>query len=383
MHLTHHRSKIMRKGFSVFIILAAPVIFSTACKNKEKYPYAIRDFKSEYRPYLEEAVSKNLVGYDSCVRFIKIQLSDAELLKLSNSEHPTLRAVALEELVYRKSVDQFNVIKNHLDDTAIVVKDIGEFGVQFATVSDNMIMETDFRDSAEMQKVIELVMAEHTYLSSAYSILRDLKSDPEYYPVILEMTKRERPYGEISKALFALACYKKQPDIPNIKEKLSSSLLLKESFGLIQDFPDSSYIPLLEKYARRLYGTIYTRPYQEIFENQQEALQFIKAVAGYKNKRSADMLAGFLHRGSVLELRDTIIFRDGINDAILANPCPEYLPMIKELSGYILQKKKDSIEYSKHQSDIPYERDSIKYEPRIIWPNPSGIEALRGETSCY
>ena len=361
----------MRKGFYVIIILAIPVIFSSACKNKEKYPYAIRDFKSGYRPYLEEAVSKNLVGYDSCIRFIKEKLSDEELLKLSNSEHPTLRAVALEELVYRKSVDQFNVIKNHLDDTAIVVKDNGEFGVQFATVTDNMIMETDFRDSAEMQKVIELVIAEHSYLSSAYSILRNLKSSNGYYPVILEMTKRERPYGETSKALFALASYKKESDIPYIRKKLSNSLLLEGSFGLIQVFPDSNYIPLLEKYARRLYGTIYSRPYQEIFENQQEALQFIKAVAGYKNKRSADMLAGFLHRSSVLELRDTIIFRNGINDAILANPCPEYSSLIKELSGYISKKKKDSIEYFQHQSDIPYERDTTRREVFIEWPRNS------------
>jgi hypothetical protein len=361
----------MRKGFYIVIILVAPVIFSSACNNKEKYPYAIRDFKSKYRPYLEEAVSKNLVGYDSCIRFIKEKLSDEELLKLSNSEHPTLRALALEELTDRKSADQFNIIKNHLDDTAIVVKDMGEFGVKFTTVSDNMIMETDFRDSAEMQKVIELVMAEHIYLSSAYSILIRLNSNAKYYPVIAEMTKRERSYEEISDALYALAGYKKRSDIPYIKEKLSSSLLLKESFGLTQEFPDSSYFPLLEKYARRLYGTIYSRPYQEIFYNQQEALHFFNTVASYKNERSAHILSGFLHRGLVLELRDTNLFRNGINDAIIANPCPEYLPMIKELSGYISKKKKDSIENLKQQFDVPYERDTTKYEVRIIWPRNS------------
>ncbi len=361
----------MRKGFSIIIILAAPVIFSSACKNNEKYPYSIRDFKTGYRPYLEETVSKNLVGYDSCVRFINNQFSDEELLKLSNSEHPTLRAVALEVLTERNSVDQFNIIKNHLDDTAIVVKDMGEFGVKFTTVSDNMIMETDFRDSAEMQKVLELVMAEHAYLSSAYSILIRLNRNPAYYPIILEMTKRVRSFEEISDALYSLASYKKESDIPYIREKLSNSLLLKESFGLIQEFPDSSYLHLLEKYARRLYGTIYSNPYQEIINNQEKALQFINAVASYKNKRSAHILAGFLHRGLVLELQDTIIFRNGINDAIIANPCPDYSPMIKELSGYILKKKKDSIDSSKYQPDVPYERDTTNYKVRIIWPRNS------------
>ncbi len=351
--------------------MSVSVIFLCACKNKEKYPYAIRDFKTGYRPYLEEAVSKNLVGYDSPITFIKIQLSDEELLKLSNSDHPTLRAVALEELIARNSVDQFNIIKNHLDDTAIVVKDMGEFGVKFTTVSDNMIMETDFRDSAEMQKVTELVIKEHSYLSSAYSILRRLNQDPVYYPIIVEMSKQERSFEEISDALYALARYKKESDIPYIREKLSRNLMLKESFGLIHEFPDSSYLPLLEKYARRMYGTIYSKPYMEIFDNQMEALHFINTVASFKNEKSAHILAGFLHRGSVLELRDTIILRNGINDAILANRCPEYLPMIKELSGYILKKKKDSLEYLQHQSDIPYERDTTKYEVRIIWPRNS------------
>ncbi len=36
----------MRRGFSAIIILTVTVVFSCASKNNEKYPYAIRDFKT-------------------------------------------------------------------------------------------------------------------------------------------------------------------------------------------------------------------------------------------------------------------------------------------------------------------------------------------------
>jgi len=70
--------------------------------------------------------------------------TDNELKDLSQSEHPVLRSSAFREMFHRKSFNHFDVLMSHLDDTAIVDTDAGEFGIWTRTVSDDILAEASW-----------------------------------------------------------------------------------------------------------------------------------------------------------------------------------------------------------------------------------------------
>src|ERR1700727_1511779 len=98
-------------------------------------------------------------------------MTEDELKRLANSEHPVLRAIALRTMLKRKSIQQFGLLMSHLDDTAIVNTDAGEFGIYYRRVSDDLIRECDFENREEKNKAVEEIIAKHDYLNSAYTIL--------------------------------------------------------------------------------------------------------------------------------------------------------------------------------------------------------------------
>src|SRR5687767_14634892 len=118
------------------LILLLPLIFCS-CHNNTKYPYAINDFREKLQPYLTKMVEKGIVmGSDSGLQHLA---TDQELLRLGKSEHPILRAAAFREMLERKSFNHFEVLMEHLDDTALVFTDAGEFGIWDRTVSDDIL----------------------------------------------------------------------------------------------------------------------------------------------------------------------------------------------------------------------------------------------------
>ncbi|HSZ86644.1 MAG TPA: hypothetical protein VK787_11475 [Puia sp.] len=101
-----------------------------SCKNEDGYTYAIKDFRRSLQPYFFKIVSNGVVMYyDSALRNM---VTGKELIELSQSEHPILRASAFREILYRKSFNHFDILMNHLDDTADVATDAGEFGICIA-----------------------------------------------------------------------------------------------------------------------------------------------------------------------------------------------------------------------------------------------------------
>ena len=89
-----------------------------SCKTDNKYNYAIKDFRNSLQPYLVKIVSKGIVMYyDSSLRHMA---TDNELVQLRQSEHPVLRASAFREMLHRNSSNNFDILINHLDDTALV-----------------------------------------------------------------------------------------------------------------------------------------------------------------------------------------------------------------------------------------------------------------------
>src|SRR5215467_2999665 len=110
------------KSFIVILILVGAM----GCKRTTKFSYAINDFRESLQPYLEQVVSNGIVEYDTATRFIQVHATDKELIQLSHSEHPVLRAIAFRTMLDRPSFDHFSLIMNNLDDTAIVPITDGE-----------------------------------------------------------------------------------------------------------------------------------------------------------------------------------------------------------------------------------------------------------------
>ena len=133
--------------------------------------YAIRDFGDSLRPYLVTIVSVGIVGYDSATRFVRAHASNEVLQQLSASEHPVLRAMALTAMLDKPGFDPFTVLMTHLDDTAVVTVDIGEFGTRYSTVSDRLISESTWKTQEDKDKTIDAVLTKHNYLNSAYTVL--------------------------------------------------------------------------------------------------------------------------------------------------------------------------------------------------------------------
>jgi hypothetical protein len=199
----------------IFTILLFTI---SSCKSETKNSFAIKDFRESLQPYLTKIVSKGIVGYDSSTRYIQNHSTDNELKQLSQSEHPVLRAIAFREMMNRSTFDHFNLIMNNLDDTAVVPVDWGEFGFIFYRVSDDMLHNGKWKDSATKQKTIEEIVLRHNSLSAAYYRLPDLPKKEAYYTTIKQMVLRERnSYDEFSQkedAMYALASYKRPEDVP-------------------------------------------------------------------------------------------------------------------------------------------------------------------------
>jgi len=266
-----------------------------SCKPGLKYPYAIRDFREALQPALGEIVGKGIVGYDSAYSFLKAHATDGELQKLSYSEHPVLRATALGMLQYRKGIDNFELLMQHLDDTAFIAfyhVDWEITTVEFSRIADKLVLNSSWKNMAEKNKTIDKVITEHNDFKCAYYILRRIGTQQKYYPFIKKMVENDEPFQEREEALFALAKYKNKGDVPLIKKVLlnNSSRLSVESFELMQEYPDTAYLDVLEDYSKwGLFHNIKER------RRWDEGQIFFDALAIYKNERSAVILGNLLN----------------------------------------------------------------------------------------
>src|SRR5688500_18818434 len=169
------------------LALAFLSLLLSGCHRSQKYPYAINDFKTSLQPTLIDIVNQGIVGSDKSARYVKTHCSNEQLKKLSLSEHPILRAVALSALIDRKDFDNFQLVMYDLDDTTIIDIDAGEWCVLFRTVSDDLIESSTWHSAEEKNKTIQNVITQHYYLRSAYTIVSNIKLTEEYYPYIKEM----------------------------------------------------------------------------------------------------------------------------------------------------------------------------------------------------
>lgn len=185
LNLTY-KSLMFKPKLLVFLQFA---LLLSSCRTKNKYNYAVKDFQKSLQPHRTNILSKGIVMYyDSSLRHMA---TDEVLMQLIQSEHPVIRASAFRELLRRNSVNRFDILMSHLDDTAIVETDAGEFGIWSRTVSDDILQEAYWKTEDEKDKTVEQVITRHNYLRSAYTILGQLEPQEKYYRFVKDMATRQ------------------------------------------------------------------------------------------------------------------------------------------------------------------------------------------------
>jgi len=329
------------------ILLFTLFVSALSCKHKQDKTYAIKDFRKSLQPFLYKIVSEGIVTYhDSIV--IK-GITDKELVLLGKSENPILRATALDEMLDRNSFNDFEIVMNNLDDTAIVATDNGEFGIRFERVSDFLLGNAIWETSESREKTIEQVLTKHNYLTSAYHILTRIDPQEKYYLFIKDMATRPRrldryedyelAFDEIEYALYGLAKFQKKEDVQLIKMKLMNNVweLSDVSFQLMKEFPDTAYIDILKDYHRRqFYKFSGIRPHGFTGYNADRAApeDFIKALVAQQNEYSArllDTMLIYLPKNTCMPDKENII--DEVIEAIWNHPCPAYAKLREKIKS--------------------------------------------------
>jgi hypothetical protein len=307
-------------------------------------------------------VSGGIVGHDSAEIYIENLATDKELLKLSQSEIPILRAVALRTMLDRPTFNHFDLIMNHLDDTAIVPVNAGEWGMWYRTVSDYLVEHGKWKDTSYKAQTIDAIITKHNYLRSAYLGLSKIKLQHKHYKYIKEMIERERPYYEIDEALYALASFKKAEDIQLIKKKLLSNnwRMSIRLFDLMKDFPDELYMEVLKKY--------YSRNFYRLLCKDQDfpiAASFFNTVASYKSVSSQQLLSTMLHRKPFMPCPvDTYFLKQELVYSIWNNDCPVYASLRKQIAA---QQRIYEAGYLKLSPDTMLLKKDTVPEPVYWW----------------
>ncbi len=310
----------------IFVCFFASItlLFFVACKKNSRYNVSINQSSSAIQPTLRKIVSKGIVGLDD-FGFSSIA-TDADLKKLAYSEHPVLRLTALREILGRKSFNSKRILLTHLDDTAIVPIMAGEFGVWYRTVSDDLLLESQRKQVDK--EVLDKTIKEHNYLWAAYVFVQEMEPEEKYYSIVKDMATRQTKsvsfydpnfFADEDLALFGLAKFKKTEDIPLIKGLLLSRTwkLNELTFRLMKEFPDDSYLDVLEKY----YKTNFYRNIR-IAKHLNDALGFLRCLATYNNKRSAEILDSMRNNSkglAHLNQRSITYLQEEVDKAILEN----------------------------------------------------------------
>lgn len=322
-----------------YSLLLLVVLVVISCESEQANIYAIKDFRKSLQPFLKEIVNFGIVTFHDESKIKNI--TNDELLLLGRSEHPVLRATAIREIFERTSINHFDLLMNHLDDTATIAIDNGEFGIGFETVSDYLIRECNWETAEARNKTIEAVLIKHNYLSSAYNILTSLEAKEKYYPIIKDMATRPRRldrhdddyelgFNDIEYALYGLAKFRKKEDIEIIKNKLLQHVwrMSDVSFRLLKEFPDSSYRDVLQEYHRRqFYEFSGNRPhgFSGVIADRAAPEDFIAALVAQENTSSAQLLDSMLkYLPTRTCLPDKARIIDDLISRIWEHPCPAY-----------------------------------------------------------
>jgi hypothetical protein len=308
--------------FLIYVLL----LIAVSCTQTPRYPYALRDLPQRLQHGLQKIIT------DEKVPAYEIDsMSDEELLQLGKCEHPVIRAYALRLALQRKTIDGYTLLMNNLDDTALVD---GGRGWRHQYVSDILLDDYVWKDTAQRAKTIDEVLLHHNYLQSAYDIVRKLGPTPKYYSAIKQMAMRPREFINSTGALYALAAYKKNEDTAYIHHLLSQLEWSFDAncFDLMADFPDTLYLTYLNTYKKMaLFKSL------DMWDGDYQFEKFVSCVATYKNEESFKMLKWIKENRHLSgSSQTTVIYflKSSLYYSIINNRCLAYKPLLNTATAW-------------------------------------------------
>ena len=337
----------------VFVLLLLSTLF-VSCKE-ERYPYEISDFRYQLRPHLKSLSEEHsLPSYDTVARnFITKHATKDELIRLMNSKFPILRIIAYRTIVNREEPEYYELLINHLSDTARVRWWYYDDVVDDCQISDMMIRKAFDRNGLSpihKKHLVEKVLLEHPYLDISTWMIQDIDPNPKYYSVIRKKAiKKTRYCNDQLIACYALSKFQKEKDVQLLYNILQVSLEESECFEwvfrTIENFPDPKFYVLLENYFHsHIKGKMSV---EKSFKHENE--YFTRAIAAYKNRNALEILQyieqnnTYIHEGNWPPSNKEYVYK-----AALIHYDSIYDPFINKVEK---EFNKEDIEYIRHSSN--------------------------------
>jgi len=339
-------------------------IFFTSCKE-EKYKYDISDFRTELRPSLKSlSKEKSLPSKDTIARnFIEKNATKEELIKLMDSNSPLLRVIAYRTIVNRQEPEYFDLLINHLSDTAKVNWWYYEDAGNNFYVSELMIRKAhDKNGLTPIQKkhLVEKVLMEHPYLETSTWMIDDINPNEKYYNLIKKRAGlKSDECGEQLSACFALSKFKKKEDVNVLydvfNQNIKNEYCINWIFRSIEKNPNNKFFPILEDYFnQKIKGKLSAK--ENIFD---DVLYFSRAIAAYKNDNALTIL-------KYIEQNNTYINKPAwppsnkkyVYKAMLINYDKIYDDLIKQIQS---EFKKEDLE------KLGFGRQLLEYDEESNW----------------
>lgn len=247
---------------------------------------------------------------------------DSLRLKLEDP-NPYHRVNSFYVLMAKKDTSLNSYVRRHLTDTAKI--DVTDIDVQWQSyVIDAMInkyLESGIPGPEDRKFLRESIFFEHTHLKAFNYLLKYLKPEKQFYPLVKKYASENREV----RSFIALSKYKKQEDIPLLLSAYKNiDDYRDEYFSIIAHFPDRKFQPLLEKH------------YTDVFLKDKDRSAFsydnyINALTIFPGEKSLVMLHGMtdsVHYDNKHRLRD---FKEEILKALYRKPAPYFLKLRKRL----------------------------------------------------
>ncbi|WP_375181931.1 hypothetical protein [Chryseobacterium sp.] len=344
------------------IFLSLSICFLFLSCRKE---YDVNDFSGNLKPYLERLSKEKAVPVSDTTakNFLERNASKEELIKLMDAKKPLLRVVAYGAIVNRNEPEYFDLLINHLNDTAKVEWWYYEDAVGYFSVSDLMIRKAfDENGLSPIQKKVltEEVLLKHPYLDVSNWMIQDIDPDEKYYHLIKERAKtKSKDCGNQLISCYALSKFRKKQDaklLLSVFKQNINGYCQENIFKSIEIFPDAVFFPLLKSYFQ---DNIKDK-LSEKKNLDNNVLYFVKAVAAYKNSEAFEILNyiaqnnTYINKGFWPPANKTDVLK-----ALKIHYTPAYDPLIKEI-----EKEMNPCDLQSLISEIGFE---IRGDDRQKW----------------
>jgi hypothetical protein len=321
-------------AFTVFVAVSL-----MACKTNPKY-------RSALQTKIDNLSKDYELGYNdsASVAFLKDSSTKEELLKLLDYKVPMIRILAYRAIVNRSETDFFEILKNHLSDTAKVIWWYFDDASGYFTISDLMIRKAERKLSREQKDtLIDLVLTSHNYLATASWMIKEIEPQDRYYPIIKSKASPKSDNCHDLGLSVAIAKFKKKNDVAFLKDKfcqLTDNPFCNDNiFQAIEIFPDSNFFVILQQYFDQ-----YIRKQKQFSFSDLDL--YCRAVAQYQNNNALIILSALTEK---ITYPDDWYLSDNkqyVFKALYKYICPLYRNLYNKLKPQMDKYVFESIDYS-------------------------------------